>query len=94
MCTAQRNDDFTRSDFKEATSLAGRTSPNIEDPSEYTYKYYATCAPGLEDLVAAELSSPLIGARDVEVGSSGVGFSGPLATGYRQAYALSQVFLL
>ena len=94
VCTAQRNENSARFDYGEATSPSERTLPDIQVPSEYTYKYYATCAPGLEELVAAELSSPLIGARDVEVGSSGVGFSGPLATGYRQAYALSQVLHL
>ena len=94
VCAAQRNENSARYDYGEATSQSERMSPDIPDPSEYTYKYYATCAPGLEELVAAELSSPLIGARDVEVGSSGVGFSGPLATGYRQAHALSQALHL
>lgn len=45
--------------------------------------FYATCHPGLEAVVADELSSPTIGARDVLPGKAGVQFVGDLATGYR-----------
>lgn len=46
-------------------------------------KYYATCSPGLEEVLAAELASPLVGAQEVEVGSAGVSFVGSQATGYQ-----------
>jgi hypothetical protein len=36
---------------------------------------------GLEEVVAAELRSPLIGASDVSVGASGVSFAGPPKVG-------------
>ncbi|PSC76859.1 DNA methylase [Micractinium conductrix] len=45
--------------------------------------YYATCHPGLEEVVAAELRSANIGAVDVQPGKAGVSFTGELATGYR-----------
>ena len=45
--------------------------------------YYATCHPGLEDVVAKELESELIGASDVRVGASGVSFRGDARVGYR-----------
>ena len=35
-------------------------------------RFYATCHPGLEEVVAAELSSPLIGAIDVAPGGAAV----------------------
>lgn len=57
------------------TTRAGR--------SETLTKYFATCAPGLEKLLAAELSSPLISAQEVEEGSAGVSFVGTKVTGYK-----------
>ena len=45
-------------------------------------RFYATCHPGLEEVVAAELSSPLIGAIDVAPGASGVSFAGDARVGY------------
>lgn len=50
--------------------------------SDATESYFATCAKGLEDVLAAELRDPRIGASEVETGSSGVYFSGGRATGY------------
>lgn len=47
-----------------------------------TESYFATCAKGLEDVLAAELRDPRIGASGVEPGSSGVYFAGNRATGY------------
>ena len=44
-------------------------------------RYYATCHPGLEEVVANELRSPLIGAVDVAPGASGVSFAGPPRVG-------------
>ncbi|MCW8130955.1 MAG: RNA methyltransferase [Planctomycetota bacterium] len=44
--------------------------------------YFATCAKGLESVLAAELSAPRIGAKDVRAGASGVYFAGTRATGY------------
>ncbi len=36
--------------------------------------YYATCHPGLEEVVAAELSCPAVGAVEVQPGKAGVSF--------------------
>ncbi|KAH9324721.1 hypothetical protein KI387_004899 [Taxus chinensis] len=46
-------------------------------------KYFATCSPGLEQAVAAELGSPLIGASEIIQGSGGVHFEGTIAIGYK-----------
>ena len=46
-------------------------------------RYYATCHPGLEEVVAAELRSPRIGAARVRPGRAGVSFVGDAAVGYR-----------
>ncbi|KAH7387880.1 hypothetical protein KP509_16G046600 [Ceratopteris richardii] len=45
-------------------------------------RFFATCAPGLEEVVAAELSSPLIAASEITPGSSGVAFTGSFRTAY------------
>jgi len=45
--------------------------------------YFATCMKGLEEAVARELRHPRIGAKRVEIGSSGVYFYGTQETGYR-----------
>lgn len=50
--------------------------------SEQFQRFYATCEKGLEAVLAAELSSPLIGALQVEAGSGGVSFVGTQSTGY------------
>lgn len=47
------------------------------------HKFYVTCSPGLEELVAAELRGPLIGASEVQAGAAGVSFAGSSSTGYR-----------
>jgi hypothetical protein len=47
------------------------------------FKYFATCTPGLENIVADELASPLIDARNVSAAKAGVAFTGDLAVGYR-----------
>lgn len=47
------------------------------------FKYFVTCVRGLEKVLATELRSKDIGARQVKVGSSGVHFTGTLETGYR-----------
>lgn len=51
--------------------------------SESPIRYFATCARGLEGVVATELEDPRIGAASVTEGSSGVYFTGTPATGYR-----------
>jgi len=38
------------------------------------HQYFATCHPGLESVVAAELAAPRIGAQDVRLGKAGVHF--------------------
>ena len=50
--------------------------------SEQVQRFYATCEKGLEEILAAELSSPLIDALQVEAGSGGVSFVGTQSTGY------------
>ena len=45
-------------------------------------RFYATCHPGLEHVVAAELASREINASDIAVGKSGVGFTGTQRVGY------------
>lgn len=45
-------------------------------------RFHATCEKGLEEILAAELSSPLISASQIEVGLGGVSFVGNQATGY------------
>lgn len=50
--------------------------------SEQFQRFYAICEKGLEAVLAAELSSPLIGALQVEAGSGGVSFVGTQSTGY------------
>jgi putative N6-adenine-specific DNA methylase len=46
-------------------------------------RFFATCASGLEDVLAEELRGPRIGAKEIRPGSSGVHFRGTLPTGYR-----------
>lgn len=57
-------------------------SDKISSKSEQC-RFFATCAPGLEQVVAAELASPLIGATEIKEGSGGVYFQGTISTGYR-----------
>jgi len=45
-------------------------------------RFYATCHPGLEEVVARELASPMINARDIAIGKSGVSFTGSQRVGY------------
>ena len=72
---SEKNDETNEANF-ERPRRASSSSTALGD-------YYATCHPGLEDVVAAELESPLIGASDVRVGSSGVSFRGDARVGYR-----------
>lgn len=51
--------------------------------ADSTLVYFATCAKGLEQALAAELRSPHIAAQDIEPGASGVHFKGSRDTGYR-----------
>eukprot|EP01018_Ginkgo_biloba_P034277 Gb_27132 [translate_table: standard] len=64
--------------FKPHTHL-----PTDEESETKQCKFFATCSPGLEHVVAAELTSPLIEATGVEVGSAGVYFQGSISTGYK-----------
>ena len=45
-------------------------------------RFFVTCHPGLEEVVAKELSSKEIRASNVEIGASGVSFFGNLQTAY------------
>lgn len=72
--------------YEESRKMFSGPPGALEEASSepfHNLQFFATCAPGLEDLVARELSSPLIGATRVETGSSGVTFCGSMLTGYR-----------
>ena len=69
-----------RGDAPRDTSYSTSSYPS--SLAEGTCRYYSTCHPGLERVVADELSSPLVGASDVAVGSSGVSFVGSPRVGY------------
>ena len=43
-------------------------------PARQWVHYFATCHPGLEPALAAELQGGHIGAQDVDIGTSGVSF--------------------
>ena len=47
------------------------------------WRYFASCHPGLEVILARELASPEVGAIDVEPGKAGVSFAGPAEVAYR-----------
>lgn len=47
------------------------------------FHFYATCHPGLEAVVAAELAGRSIGAANIHPGKAGVSFTGDLSVGYR-----------
>lgn len=53
------------------------------DATSSEFRYFATCTPGLEKIVAEELASPLIDAQNVSPARAGVAFTGGLAVGYR-----------
>eukprot|EP00897_Mesotaenium_endlicherianum_P008134 jgi/Mesen1/7349/ME000377S06561 len=73
--------------FSQGRVLSGSpradATPSQGDKPAANYQFFATCLPGLEFLVAAELMSPVIGATLVTPGKAGVAFQGPLVTGYR-----------
>ena len=61
------------------------SSPIPSSPSfafDHTGRFFATCHPGLEPFVAAELRSAAVGASGVEQGRGGVHFRGSAATCY------------
>lgn len=60
-----------------------RTLPAEPQPAPGEQRYYATCHPGLEEVVAAELAGPNVRAARVRPGRAGVSFVGDAATGYR-----------
>jgi len=53
------------------------------DPAAGPVRCFATCHPGLEAVVAAEMRAPAVGAVTVAEGRGGVYFSGTLATAYK-----------
>ncbi|KAK3261169.1 hypothetical protein CYMTET_29912, partial [Cymbomonas tetramitiformis] len=53
------------------------------DTSGHKLQYFATCTPGLEQVVAQELQSSQVQAMSVVVGHLGVHFKGSMQTGYR-----------
>ena len=60
-------------------------SSELEEPGSSLLNYYATCSPGLEAVLAAELQGSDIRASRVQPARAGVRFSGDQATGYRAA---------
>jgi len=46
----------------------------VQVSGESKWRFFATCHPGLEYAVAAELAGPAIGATDVSQGQAGVTF--------------------
>uniref|UniRef100_A0A7I4AT43 Uncharacterized protein n=1 Tax=Physcomitrium patens TaxID=3218 RepID=A0A7I4AT43_PHYPA len=79
--TSSRPSRFSNFGVKNRIQFKAREVRRGEN--ETLTKYFATCAPGLETVLAAELSSPLIGAQEVEVGKAGVSFVGLKVTGYK-----------
>lgn len=63
-------------------STTPRPSPSPSPSAPLLCDYWATCSPGLEAVVAAELSSPRVGAVRVTPGRAGVRFSGDERVGY------------
>ena len=62
-------------------STRNTLQPRGEGPA--TLQFFATCAPGLEAVLASELVGPHIGAVNVRPGRAGVSFSGSQGTGMR-----------
>ena len=60
----------------------GGAEETVRPPRRGHRRFYATCHPGLEEVVARELESPMINASDVVVGKSGVSFTGTQRVGY------------
>ena len=57
-------------------------APERAPVSKGMSRFFVTCHPGLEEVVAKELSSREIRAQHVEIGASGVSFVGTLETAY------------
>lgn len=68
-------------DMRAPAPRAPATAPVNANP--VPLRYYASCAQGLEEVLAQELQSPTIGAPRVRLGSRGVEFSGGVEVGYR-----------
>ena len=64
-------------------STRNTLQPRGEGRSTAELQFFATCAPGLEAVLAAELMGPHIGAFNVRPGRAGVSFSGDQGTGMR-----------
>lgn len=60
----------------------------VKSPRKRIQNFFATCIPGLEEVLALELLNPCIGACDITPGRSGVYFSGTMETAYRQVHAV------
>ncbi|XP_057816583.2 uncharacterized protein LOC131029920 [Cryptomeria japonica] len=70
--------------YSSSKNLQNHNHFSTEETSKYRpCKFFATCSPGLEEVVAAELASPLVGASWIKEGSGGVNFEGTIATGYK-----------
>lgn len=73
---------ISRQGWKREWQISGATQTDADESAKFLQGFYATCEEGLEPILAAELSSPLIGASQVQPGCGGVSFVGSAATGY------------
>ena len=67
------------------TAATGAAALALGAPPQRPLRYFATCAKGLEGVLAAELESETIGAARVAPGAAGVEFEGDRSCGYRAA---------
>eukprot|EP00976_Prorocentrum_cordatum_P006884 138375-Prorocentrum_minimum.AAC.2 len=69
----RERDSRTQQNRSSADSQSRRTRKD-----EHTYKYFASCPPGLEKVLAAELGQPNIDAKMISPGHIGVAFEGDM----------------
>ena len=75
----------SRRNARDASERAGEVASERAPPTptrKGERRFYATCHPGLENVVARELASREINARDIAIGKSGVSFTGTQRVGY------------
>lgn len=86
----QRPPSLSRWEGEERSRTRGETRPrtrvlmpaSVRD-SSVRRNYFASCAPGLEEVVARELLGADVAAESAVPGHAGVAFTGTLETGYR-----------
>ncbi|KAL2636427.1 hypothetical protein R1flu_007906 [Riccia fluitans] len=80
-CSSTHQESAPGNGRHRAQSFKSAESERAASSSGKIEKFFATCAPGLEEIVAAELCSSAIGAGSVQIGSAGVSFCGTKRTG-------------